>query len=408
MKVLLINNIHYLRGGSETVYFNTAQILENAGHEVFFFSYSDEKNLPCAQEGYFVKKGNRLSQICQYFYNREAAQKLNNLIDEVKPDIAHIHLIWGGMSPSILDVLHKRGIPIVHTAHDYRMVCPGYLLTDGKGNRCERCKGGKYYQCVVNRCAKGSMVESLIMTAEMYYREKKHHPIKKIDGFVFVSNFSRNKHIEFNPRFKDVSSIVLYNCPGEPIKDSLIMSLDTYSNYYLYFGRLSAEKGVPTLIKAFEKEAKCKLKIVGTGALETELKSYCKERSVANVEFLGYKYGKELFDLVANAKYVCVPSECFENNPMTIVEAYSLKTPVIGAAIGGISEIVENGRTGFTFESGNVDSLTNAINKAENLDKDSYEQLKLESFTFAKENFSREKYLKKLLAFYESLISKTK
>lgn len=411
MRVLLINNRHFHGGGADMVYFSTGELLEDAGHEVVFFSRQSEQAEHYQLDNYFApdfEKGNILHRTAIYFKNYEAAEALDRLLTKEHFDIAHAHLMWGGLSAAIIPVLHKHGIPLVHTAHDYRMVCPAYLLKDGKGEFCERCKGGRFINCFKHRCAKGSMMQSGIMTAEMYYRNRKWHPAKDLDGFIFVSNFSRRKHIEFDERFAQANTMVLYNCPGEIVKESLDLSLDTFHSYCLFYGRLSEEKGIPTLIKAFEQFPQLKLKIVGTGPLEDELKKYCTEKGMTNIEFLGYKSGKELFDLVAGAKYVCVPSECYENNPMTIVEAYSLRTPVIGAAIGGISEIVGDGNTGYVFESGSVDSLIKALEKASGLDRKAYMQMKQEAFGFAAANFSREKHLERLVHFYQEVIERCK
>ena len=408
MKVLLINNRHFYDGGTETVYFNTAELLRHAGHEVIFFSFRRDENIKCNQEQYFVEHKKGIAYLRQYFYNKDAAKQLERLILEEKPDIAHIHLLWGGLSPSILVTLKKYNVPIVHTVHEYRMVCPAYLLKDGNGHQCERCKGGKYYNCFLHRCSKGSLSESFFMTLEMYYRNWKYHPTTLIDGFIFVSNFTRRKHIEFDNRFEDVSSVVIYNCPNAIVREAVDIDTDTYSSYYLYYGRLSVEKGVFTLLNAFSYFPHLKLKVVGSGPLEEDLKSFCSEKKLNNIEFLGFKKGRELFDLVAHAKYVCVPSECYENNPMTVVEANSLGIPVIGAGIGGTAEIVKNEVTGFTFESGNVKSLLDVITKSDEIEKELYQNQKKCALEFGKENFSRESHLNKLLDFYGTFIRKVK
>lgn len=403
MKVLLINNCHWRRGGSESVYFGTAELLVNAGHEVVFLSFEDNQNLHTKCHEYFIKRGNLLKNLIHYFANGEAARVIEDVIKKEKPDIAHSHLMWGGVTASIIPVLHKYSIPLVHTAHDYRLVCPAYLFKDGKGNQCERCKGGRYYQCCLHNCSKGSRIESFLMTLEMYYRNFKFKPLSLVDGFVFVSNFSKNKHVEFEYDFNKVKTLVLYNCPNDKVEESYDEGIDSFNSYYLFYGRLSAEKGTPTLIKAFEKIPQLKLKIVGTGPLEDELKGYVQEHQIRNIEFVGYKTGKELFDIVAHAKYVCVSSECYENNPMTIVEAYSLRTPVVGAAIGGITEVVVDGETGYKFESGNVFSLIDALNKANGINKEEYNLQKNNAFKFSQQKFSRENYLEKLLGFYNEM-----
>lgn len=397
MKVLLINNIFFRRGGSEAVFFNTADLLREAGHKVVFFSTVDEKNEHTEDPEYFVTWGNKLKQIRNYFSNPDAANKLEEIIKKEKPDIAHAHLFWGGISPSIFKVLHKYGIPLVHTAHDYRMVCPAYTFRDGKGDTCEKCKGGHYMQCFKNRCSKGSALQSAIMTAEMFYRNRKWHPAEKLDGIIYVSHFSKNKHVEMEPRFADTNNIVLYNCTSVGQEYSPV-ELD--GGYYLFYGRLSDEKGVPTLVEAFKNYPNLTLKIVGTGPKEDEL----KQKNYKNIEFLGYKTGSELYNYVRNARFVIVPSECYENNPMTIVEAYSMGVPVIGANIGGIPEIVNEAKTGFLFESGNSDSLAKAVDRSLKVEDEEYRQMKRNAIQFAKVNFNKDNYSKNLIDFYERTI----
>ncbi len=401
MKVLLINNCFYRRGGSEAVFFGSADLLKEKGHEVVYFSMEDDQNIHTDNHEYFVGRGGKLSQMKDYFCNVKAAKKIEEIIKKEKPNIAHAHLLWGGIGPSIFEVLHKHGIPIVHTAHDYRMVCPAYTFRNGRGEVCEKCKGGHFGECIKNRCGKGSLVQSLLMAAEMRYRNSRWHPAKELDGIIYVSQFAKKKHEELDSRFVKTPNVILYNFStvGEQypplVKDG---------GYYLFYGRLSHEKGVETLLNAFAKHPELQLKVVGTGPKEDEL----KQKGCANIEFLGYKNGDELFNLVRNAKFVCVPSEWYENNPMTIVEAYSMGVPVIGASIGGIPEIIEDGHTGYLFESGNVDSLDITIQKSEALKFEEYSKLKYAAQAFAERNFNKERHYENLIKFYEGIISNNK
>lgn len=401
MKVLLINNFFYRKGGSEAVFFNTADLLSKKGHEVIFFCFEDEKNIHINNHEYFIPQGRTLQRMKNYFSNPDAAKKLDEVLSVEKPDIAHVHLFWGGISPSIFAVLKKHKVPLVHTVHDYRMVCPAYTFRNGHGEVCEQCKGGRFTKCLKNRCSKGSLLQSALMTAEMYSRNRKWHPAKEIDGLIYVSQFAKRKHEKLDVRFKSTPNVVLYNFTsvGEQYPP-----LEKDGGYYLFYGRLSHEKGVDTLVNAFARHPVLKLKVVGTGPKEDEL----KQKGCANIEFLGYKNGDELFNLVRNAKFVCVPSEWYENNPMTIVEAYSMGVPVIGASIGGIPEIIEDGHTGYLFESGNVDSLDITIQKSEALKFEEYSKLKYAAQAFAERNFNKERHYENLIKFYKDIISKNK
>lgn len=398
MKVLLINNIFYRKGGSEAVYFNTAELLKKHGHEVVFFSFKREENIACEQSEYFPELGGKVNQLKSYFWNAEAARLLEKLIIAEKPDVAHVHLFWGLMSPSIFGVLKKHNVPLVHTVHDYRMVCPAYTFKNNAGEICEKCGGGKFMNCLKGRCAKGSLLQSALMTAEMYLRNAKHHPVDNIAGFVFVSNFAKEKHLQYDKKFEKANNIVLYN-----YTTPMLERTEKKGDYYLFYGRLSYEKGIPTLLEAFSKHPEMKLKVVGTGPIEAELKA---KYSLPNIEFVGYKSGKELFSLVRDTKFVCVPSEWYENNPMTIVEAYSLGTPVIGSRMGGIPEIIKDGKTGYTFESGNLSDLEQQIAKANALSAEEYAAMADAAYKFYQQNFSEEHHYEELMKFYEGVIGK--
>jgi len=387
MKILQINNFHYRKGGSEAVYFNTAELLKKNGHEVIFFSSNHDENLPCEQSKYFVSDINailRWKGLQNYFYNRDAKDKLTKLIEAEKPDIAHAHLFWGNISPSIFAVLRKHRIPLIHTAHDYRMVCPAYTFTDTSGNVCETCRGKHFFWCAVKRCSKGNRLESLIMAAEMYYRNAFFSPVKNLDGVIYVSNFAKQKHLQYKPAFSRVPDLVLYNFAA---KSNRIALAQNERKHFLYFGRLSREKGLHTLIEAFHQMPDLPLKIAGTGPEEKNLIDYVRINKIKNIEFVGFKTGDSLKQLVSEASFVIVPSECYENNPMTVIEAYSMGVPVIGAKIGGIPEILPDGKTGFVFAPKDVAGLKNVVRRASELNSLEYKAMSNNALQFAADNF---------------------
>ena len=413
MKILLINNYHFRHGGSETVYFNTANLMVEHGHEVIFFSQSRPDNIPCPQQDYFSEaidvntKGllSKIKGVKHYFYNGQALHNLEKLLQTEKPDVAHIHIFLGGLTVSILDILKKYNIPIIHSVHEYRMVCPAYTFKNGYNKVCQACKGGHFWHCLVNKCSKRSRTLSLLMMAEMYYRNTFHHPTNYIDAFVFVSKFSKNIHLLYDAKFKEKKCFALYNFCNSDVIENKHKYINTYDSYYLYYGRLSYEKGLNTLIESFKSYPNLKLKIVGTGPIEEDLKQMCRLNRITNIEFLGYKKGKDLYDLVENAKFVCVPSEWYENNPMTIIESYSLSTPVIGAEIGGITEIIEDQNTGFLFESGSTTSLSNTLSKSNSLTLDEYNEMKINANQFALNNFDRNQHYNQLIEIYKMVIA---
>ncbi|MBU3835522.1 MAG: glycosyltransferase family 4 protein [Candidatus Phocaeicola merdigallinarum] len=404
MKILLIDVYNFNKGGAETVCFNTGKLLEEHGHKVVYFTLKWFHNKPSPFSKYFPESKEtrdgllkQVKNLINYFYHFEAAKKIEQLILDEKPDLAHIHLMWGQITPSIFPVLKKYHIPILFTVHDYRIVCPAYTFRDGNGRICEACQGRHFYKCFTHTCCKGSKMMSAIMAAEQYFRNVFFNPAKYIDGFIYVSNFARSIQEKYMPLLKSKPNITLYNFSTSIVCEPRTMPTD---KYFLFFGRLSYEKGVMTLLKAFKDLPQCRLKVVGTGPKEEELKAFARDNGMKNVTFLGYKTGKELTDLVSNAYFVIVPSEWYENNPMTIIEAYSVGTPVIGARIGGIPEIVVDGQTGFRFESGNVEDLCRIILQADSLDSNAYTALSRGTIDFANQNLSKESYWKKLIEFY--------
>lgn len=408
MKVLLIDVYHYNRGGAETVCFNTGSMLEEHGHQVVYYALRWKENKKSKFEKYFpeskeTRKGifRQVINLRNYFYYPDAAKKMEMLIKEEKPDIAHIHLMWGQISPSIFPVLKKYNIPIILTIHDYRIVCPAYSFKDGKGNICEACNGKDFYRCFTHKCTKGSYFLSFFMAAEQYFRNRFFYPLNYIDGFIYVSNFAKKIHEKYMPDIKKKQHITLYNFSQSITDTPKELPL---TKYYLFFGRLSYEKGVETLIQAFEKQPALNLKIAGTGPLENILKDKVKTKNIKNIEFVGFKKGKDLKNLIEQAYMTIVPSEWYENNPMSIIESYSVGTPVIGANIGGIPEIIQENMNGFIFQSKDVESLIACIKKADTLNEKQYKNLSLGCIHFAEENLSANNYWNKLLEFYNQIL----
>ena len=402
MKILLINKYFYKKGGAETVFFNIIKLLEKHGHTVIPFCLKSEKNISSPYEQYFVDYPelsesslfNKIKNTSSFFYNKNAADQLGKLIIKEKPDVAHIHLMFNSLSVSILPVLKKYNIPTIMSVHEYRLLCPAYTFTDGDRNFCERCRTGHYYNCVTHLCSKRNFINSLMLCLDSYFRAKYFPPIDYINKFLFVSRFSMNKHIQIEKRFKDISSY-LYNFTPS-VKDYCEIKGD----YILFLGRISEEKGIVTLLDAMKKTPTIKLKLAGVGPLLEKLRSNCS----TNVEFVGFQQGEELRKLIHNASFVIVPSECYENNPMTIIESYAIGTPVIGSNLGGIPEIILENKIGYTFEPKSSESLKNVIIKACSISQDEYNKMSKAAKQFARENFSEEVYYQKLMLHYQSII----
>lgn len=402
MKILEINKYHFVKGGADSVFFNTCDLLRSHGHEVAEFCTRNPKNVASDWDPYFVDAPElrnegligKISGIPRFFHNRHAAAQIERIIMDFKPDVAHIHNVFNGISLSILPVLRRYGVPVAISMHDTRFICPSsYFLRPGR--RCERCleRGGIY--CGLDRCYQDSLVNSWMCAAEMFHKERIMHYDRFIDRYIFVSRRYKAIHSERHQWF-DRKGEVLYN---------FMLSLNRMEpeprkgDYLLYYGRITVEKGIGTLIEAMRRMPQARLKVAGTGPMLDGLKAM----GLPNVEFIGFVSGDALFDLVRGASAVVVPSECEENNPLTVIEAYACGKPVVGARIGGIPEL-KTPQTGWLFEPADVDSLTHALGQALAVSAEDYAMMSDAARRFAEAEFSPEHHYTRLIGIFNEII----
>jgi len=344
MKILQVNKYHYPRGGADRYYLDLGSRLEALGHQVAYFAMKHPKNLPSPWSRYFISRVSYNEQAWRYalkipgraIYSLEAKRKFSKLLKEFRPDVIHIHNIYHQLSPSILDVAAKFKIPVVMHVHDYKLVCPNHALFVNN-QVCEKCLKKNYWPAVKNNCVKNSRIASLLSSLEMYL----HHTSWKI--------YEKNISVYLTPSLFLKNILIKSGWPSEKIlvvnnafSAGLPTPLETQKeDYFLYFGRLSSEKGVDLAIKASGHDPRLKLKIVGNGPDELSLKTL-DEKSIreGRVEFLGWCEGVELSTLISQAKATIIPSRWYENFPLTALESLSLGTPVIASDIGGLPEIV--------------------------------------------------------------------
>ena len=364
MKILMCNAFYYERGGSESYTFALTAEFVKRGHEVVPFSMKHERNLPSEYEKFFVsnvdftafaggfKWARKISSAGRVLYSVEARRRVASLIEATKPDIAHVHNIAHHLSPSILPVIKAHGIPIVQTLHDYKLICPNTLLFFG-GHTCVRCKGGKYYRSVLSRCKKNSVLASALAALELHVHRLLRIYEKNVDVFICSSRFLRDTMIDFGidqrklvhiPNFVDVEAYA----PAPTRQDHIV-----------YFGRLSLEKGVDTLIDAVRELPGATLYITGEGPQRAELEALAE--GADNVKFVGHVEQRVLRELVGGAMFVVIPSLCYENAPMSVYEAFALGVAVVGSRIGGIPELIKDGETGLLFHPGDSEDLRDKI-----------------------------------------------
>jgi len=369
MNILVVNWSWYPSGGDWTYVENIVNLYEQKGHQVIPFSMKDDRNLPSAYSDYFienidykkVKKSNLiagLKVVTKSIYSFEAQRNLERLLSAVKIDFAHVNVIHHYITPTILKILKQRNIPIIWTLHEYTPICPDSIFVSN-GQICERCFGGAFYNCITHACKKGSYLASTVAALENYVHKYLNY-YDYVDYYVCPSVFQYEKYKQFN--FFNEKLVQLYHSYNyTEIEKAKLLATQGQEKYIVFVGRLEKIKGAHTLLKAMQACPDILLKIVGDGTQEEELKAFKQAHQINNVMFLGKKNRQETLQIINEAEFLICPSECYEVLGFTVVEAMALSKPVIGAAIGGIPEMVINNYTGLLFEPGNIDQLSNAI-----------------------------------------------
>lgn len=402
-RLLNINSYHYRRGGSDAVYFDHAALMEELGWSNGFFAMHHPKNFDTPWSRYFVDElefghayslPQKLSMASKVIYSFEAQRKLRTLLSDFRPDVAHLHCIYHHLSPSILPVLSKAGIPVVLTAHDLKIACPAYKMLNDTGI-CERCKDGSVLNVIKHRCVRGSLAASTIVAAESGLHGLLGTYRKHVSKVVAPSQFFLEKFVEWGWPREQFSYIPNYvdaaRCEPE----------FTPGQYFLYFGRLAPEKGVGTLLRAAAR-AGVTLKLAGTGPEEAALQALNAE--LGNVgEFLGYRSGADLHALIKGSRAVVLPSEWYENAPMSVLESFAFGKPVIGARMGGIPEMIEPGENGWIFESGNAEALAALLSQVSAMPVHHLERVGRQARALVEQRFNRASYVNSMVNLYAEL-----
>src|SRR3989338_4835720 len=400
MKILHIQKFFYQHGGGSTLFFKLSKLLAGHGHEVAFFSMHSPQNKKSYWSKFFVSNidyqpknyGRNLRLFFRSLYSSEARNKIRLLLDEFKPDIAHLHDIYHHLSPSILLELSARKIPIVQSLSDYHLIAPNYnLFHDGR--ICEKTKAKKFYKAVFHRCVKQSIAASTAEISEKYFHQFTGWEKNLVDLFIVPSGFMRDK-------------LIKYKLPGGKIfvlphfVDYRSYKSDIGGNYLLFFGRLSEEKGIKLLINAVKNLPNIKLYITGRGPQEAELKDYLHRYKISNIRLTGYIEGTALKKLISGSRFTILPSVWFEVFGLSILESFASYKPVIGSRIGAIPEIIRNNYNGMLFKPNDQEDLQNKIVRLWN-DRELYRRLSLSARRSCRDLYDPERYYRKLMAIYD-------
>lgn len=371
MKILEINKFFYRRRGAEHHYFDLCALLAQKGDKVINFAMFDERNEGSPYQKYFVSNSefaefnwHTFLRPFKVIYSFEAKRKINKLIGLERPDVAHLHLFYHHLSPSILVALKKARIPMVMTVHDWQAICPNYsLFTEGR--TCERCRGGRYWQCTRHRCIHRSFPQSLGASIEAYIHHAKKYFENYIDLLIAPSDFVRDKFLYWGwPKEKIV---VLSHFLSSDIERVAVPPPPPIEDNFSFIGGLSLEKGIDELTDYWIKEkVKARLNVYGSGPLEQKLMAKVKANPRANIELHGQTERSAVYTNIKSTTAVIVPSSGWETFGLTVIESFAKGIPVIASNQGAPAELIKDSGAGVLFD-WQKNNLKSALEEIKNL-----------------------------------------
>src|SRR5271168_2184109 len=362
MRILFCNKYNYAFSGTEVYLFEAMELMRSKGHEVALFSMADPRGSPTPYDRHFVRHVDfkertgwfrKVGLAGRAIYSLEARRRLRAMIAEFRPDVAHVRNIYHHLSPSILWELKAQKIPVVYHLNDFKVLCASYNLVL-RGEACESCKGGEFWHAMKEKCYPGWGAR-MTLVAEAYFHEWLGTYRKCVGCFLAPSQFVRDKFVEHGwdggafevlPHFQPVKAVAARRAEEAPL---------------LYFGRLSAEKGVDDLLNAMQRLPNLRLMVAGDGPERGRLERLAAELGLANVEFAGRMRGAELERAIASSRFTVLPSHAYETLGKTILESYAEGRAVVATDLGSRRELVQAGKTGLLYRVGDVEQLASAI-----------------------------------------------
>lgn len=341
MKILIIHNHYFERGGEDEVVESEIKLLEKFGHKVILYRRSNSE----IKEFNLLKKISLLTK--EIIWSEDTYREIKKLIRAEKPDIAHIHNIFILVSPSVYYALSEENIPIVQTLHNYRLFCPAGVLY--RSHRiCEDCTGTNFIPSLIHRCWKHSFIltSAIARTLDVHFGRGTFR--EKIDTYITLSEFSKKKCVE-----KGLPDKKIFIKPN--FVDKNYEERNDFQNFALFVGRLVDYKGVEVLIEAFKKVVLYELKIIGDGPLYKELKEGLKKTQ--NIDLLGRLPYHQTIEYIKRSSFLIFPTECYESTPRTVIECFNCGVPVLASDIGYMKELVQDGFSGMLFRTQNIDDL---------------------------------------------------
>ena len=416
MRILLVNYRYFISGGPEKYMFNIKKMLEDNGHEVIPFSIHSNKNVQTKYSKYFVEPiGGRdvtyfdevkktpksvWQMLTRSIYSVEVEKAIKKEIRDTQPDLVYIIHFVNKLSPSVITGAKKMGLPVVLRLSDYFLLCPRFDFMYQK-RICEDCLTKGYRSCIKKRCVKESLFASVVRVFSMKFHNFI-HVYQDVDAFITPSEFLKKKLVTNGFDASKITCIPTFTTSKSEIGKLQV------GDYGLYFGRITEEKGVETVIKAYEKLPDHKVKIMVDDTTEEaiRLKEYVKRHKMKNVEFLGFKSGSQLENVIKDSRFTIIPSIWYDNLPNTALESFQYSKPVIASNIGSLPELVVDEMNGFLFEAGNHDDLIKAIKKLD--DNENIMKMGAASRKRLEMKFAPQSHYEALMKVFNSVIMKGK
>jgi glycosyltransferase involved in cell wall biosynthesis len=403
MRILYCNKYNYPFSGTEVYLFELMELMRTQGHEVALFSMADERGEATPYDHNFVPHiefnqnaglREKVRLAAHAVYSREARLRMLAMIEEFHPDVAHVRNIYHHLSPSILWELKARGVPVLYHINDFKLLCPAYNLVR-QGEACEDCRGGAFWRMLGSDCYPGVGARTALMM-EAYVQRGLGTYEKCVDLFLAPSQFVRDKFDEHKwdtgkfrvlPHFQVAAATV-----GPPAEKNAPL---------LYFGRLSAEKGVSDLLRAMRRLPELRLVVAGDGPQGGELRELAASLGLTNVDFVGHVRGGELDALIARSRFTVLPSHAYETLGKSILESYARARAVVATDLGSRRELVRENETGLLYPVGDVERLTAAIMSLS--EPEPAKRMGLAGWQLVKKRYTPESHYRALFGLYEEL-----
>jgi len=392
MKVLFVHNYYQLNGGEDRVVAQEIQMLQSRGIEVELYSVHNDRLKEQGWLGKIKAATNASWSVSEY-------HRMKSYLMDMKPDLVHVHNFFPLISPSVYYACHSLHIPVVQTLHNYRLLCPGGTFMR-ENKVCESCLQGSLANSLKYGCYRNSKIQTLPVYSMIKLNRLLNTWATKVDRYIALTEFAKQKFIEGGIPGERIA--VKSNFLGERIKESEI--IDVNGPYVLYVGRLSIEKGVANLLEAWgmlQNKQNTKLIIVGDGPERDNLEVKYKN---IEVSFLGSQDSESVLNYMRNARYVIIPSINYEGFPVTLVESFSVGTPVLCSRLGGLAEIVDHERTGFHFQYDDVKEISDAIEMALNYNDEPYLQMRATVEQEFETHYTDEVNYRQLMSIYNDVL----